>query len=151
MKHMDINQFNTWAKTHITDDSKFDEEGFVITENNQNYKSTGIISRIFEDHWDSYYSKYKQTLDSLRPNANEEVQKVINCANHNLGSSVCVCPKCDDVIFSHHTCKGKLCSSCGIKSQKLKTEHILENVSMQSIDILPLLSLPLFVIGSLIF
>lgn len=126
MKHIDINQFNTWAKTHITNESKFDENGFVIMENNYNYKSTGIIAKIFEDHWNSYYSKYHKTLDILRPNANEEVQKVIDCSNHNLGSSVYVCSKCDEVIFSHHTCKGKLCSSCGIKSQKIKTEHILE-------------------------
>ena len=30
------------------------------------------------------------------------------------------------MIFSHHTCKGKLCSSCGIKAQKIKTQNILE-------------------------
>ena len=126
MKHMNINQFNNWAKNHITDDSKFDDDGFIITENSHNYKSTGIIAKIFEDHWDSYYAKYKNTLDVLRPNANKEVQKVIDCSNHNLGSSVYVCPKCEEIIFSHHTCKGKLCSSCGIKSQKIKTNHILE-------------------------
>lgn len=126
MEHMDINQFNNWAKNHITDDSKFNEEGFIITENIFNYKSTGIISKIFEDHWDKYYSQYQNTLDKIRPNANKEVHKIIDCSNHNLGASVYVCPDCNDVIFSHHTCKGKLCSSCGIKSQKIKTQHILE-------------------------
>lgn len=123
---MDINQFNTWAKNHITDNSKFDDEGFIITENNQNFKSTGIISKIFEDHWTDYYSKYSNSLNILRPNANKEVKKIIDCANHNFGHTVYTCPKCDEIIFSHHTCKGKLCSSCGIKSQKIKTQHILE-------------------------
>lgn len=127
MEHMDINQFNSWAKNHIMDDSKFDDDGFIIFENNHNYKSTGIISSIFEDHWYSYYSKYKNTLDILRPNADKEVHKIIDCSNHNLGFSVYSCPKCDEIIFSHHTCKGKLCSSCGIKSQKIKTQRILEN------------------------
>ena len=126
MEHMDINQFNNWAKNHITNDSKFDNDGFIITENSHNYKSTGIIGKIFEDHWDNYYSKYKISLDVLRPNANKEVHKIIDCSNHSLGSSVYVCPKCEEIIFSHHTCKGKLCSSCGIKSQKIKTNHILE-------------------------
>lgn len=126
MKHMDINQFNTWAKNHVTDDSRFDEDGFIISENNQNFKSTGIISKIFEDHWSDYYSKYSKSLDILRPNANKEVNKIIDCANHNLGHTVYTCSKCDEIIFSHHTCKGKLCSSCGIKSQKIKTQHILE-------------------------
>ena len=126
MEHMDINQFNIWAKNHILDDSKFDDDGYIITENSYNYKSTGVIAKVFEDHWNDYYTKYKSTLDILRPNALKEVHKVIDCANHNLASSVYVCPKCEEVIFSHHTCKGKLCSSCGIKSQKIKTEHILE-------------------------
>ena len=126
MEHLNINEFNHWASKHILDDSKFDEDGFIISENNTKYKTTGIISSIFENHWDSYYSKYKNSLDTLRPNANKEVHKIIDCSNHNLGFSVYCCPKCDEIIFSHHTCKGKLCSSCGIKSQKIKTEHILE-------------------------
>lgn len=126
MKHMDINQFNTWAKNHITDDSKFDDDGFIIIENNYNFKSIGIISKVFEGHWDEYYSKYHSSLNVLRPNANKEVNKIIDCTNHNLGHTVYTCPKCDEIIFSHHTCKGKLCSSCGIKSQKIKTQHILE-------------------------
>ena len=85
-----------------------------------------MISKIFQDHWLSYYSKYKSSIDSLRPNANKEVHKVINCSNHNLGSSVFVCPIDDEVIFCPHTCKGRLCSSCGIKAQKVKTQNILE-------------------------
>lgn len=126
MEHIDFNTFNSWAKNHIFDENKFDKDGFIIMENNFNYKSTGIIAKIFEDHWYSYYSKYKITVDSKRPNAYKEINKVINCANHNLGASVYVCPIDNEVIFSHHTCKGKLCSSCGIKSQKIKTENILD-------------------------
>lgn len=126
MEHMNINQFNNWAKNHILDDSKFDDNGDIITENSYNYKSTGIIAKIFEDHWNDYYAKYKNTLDILRPNANDEVNKIIDCSFHNLGTSVFVCPNDDEVIFCHHTCKGKLCASCGIKSQKIKTQNILQ-------------------------
>ena len=71
-------------------------------------------------------TKYKSTIDSKRCNANKEIHKIIDCSNHNLGASVFVCPNDNEVIFSHHTCKGKLCSSCGIKSQKIKTQNILE-------------------------
>lgn len=123
---MDIINFNSWAKEHIIGDNKFDENGFIIMENDHNYKSTGIISKIFEDHWDSYYSKYKTIIDLKRSNADKEVHKVIDCSNHNLGASVYVCEKCNELIFSHHTCKSKLCSSCGIKSQNIKVENILE-------------------------
>ena len=126
MKHLDIVKFNSWAKNHILDDSKFDSDGNIIMENDFNYKDTGVIADIFSDHWDSYYSKYKHYIDLLRPNAPVEVQKVIDCSNHCLGASVYVCPDCDEIIYSHHTCKGKLCSSCGIKSQKIKTNTVLE-------------------------
>ena len=77
MKHLDINNFNTWAKKHIFDDNKFDKDGYIIMENNSNYKSTGIIAKIFEDHWNEYYSKYKNTIDLKRSNANKEVHKKI--------------------------------------------------------------------------
>lgn len=126
MKHLDIINFNSWAKNHIFDETKFDKDGFIIMKNDNDYKSTGIISKIFEDHWCDYYTKYKSTIDLLRPNASKEVNKIIDCANHNLGASVLVCPIDNEVLFCHHTCKGKLCSSCGIKSQKIKTENILE-------------------------
>lgn len=126
MEHMSIVKFNDWAIQHILDENRFDENGFIIMENQTNLKSTGVISKIFQDHWLSYYSKYKSSIDSLRPNANKEVHKVINCSNHNLGSSVFVCPIDEEVIFCPHTCKGRLCSSCGIKAQKVKTQNILE-------------------------
>ena len=43
MEHINIVNFNTWTKNHITDDNKFDDDGFIIMENNNNYKSTGIL------------------------------------------------------------------------------------------------------------
>ena len=69
--HLDINQFNCRTKNHIFDNSKFDNDGFIIFENILSYKSTDIISYIFQEHWEYYYSKYKHTLDIFRPNAKE--------------------------------------------------------------------------------
>lgn len=126
MEHMNITEFNNWAKSNIIDENKFDNDGFIIMENDTNYKSTGIISKIFNDHWNAFYSKYHSTIDKKRPNAPTEVQKIIDCSNHNLGATVYVCPNDNNVLFCHHTCKGKLCSSCGIKSQNIKTQNILE-------------------------
>ena len=96
MEHMSIIKFNDWAIQHILDENRFDENGFIIMENETTFKSTGIISKIFEDHWHSYYSKYKSSIDSLRPNANKEVHKIINCSNKNIGSYVYVFPNDDD-------------------------------------------------------
>ena len=62
MEYMDINSFNNWAKNHILDENKFDNDGFIIMENDFNYKTTGIISNIFEDHWEQVYLKNKKIL-----------------------------------------------------------------------------------------
>ena len=123
---MNIVQFNSWAKDHIVDENKFDDNGFIIMENKTNYKSTGIIAKIFNDHWDTFYSKCNDNLSICRPNADKEVHKMINCSLHNLGASIYVCPNDDEVYFCHHTCKGRLCSSCGIKTQNMVTQNILE-------------------------
>lgn len=124
---MNIVQFNSWAKTNIVDENKFDDNGFIIMDNDKNYKSTGIIAKIFNDHWENYYSIYHKRLNEIRLNADKEVKKVIDCSLHNLGSSIYVCPNDNELYFCHHTCKSKLCSSCGIKSQKNISQNILEN------------------------
>ena len=126
MEQISVLKFNVWTKDHITNEGNFDNNGNIIMENKVNHKSTGIISKIFEDHWNDFYNKYKSILDITRANANIEVRKVIACSNHQLGSSVYLCDDCNELLFCHHTCKGKLCSSCGIKTQKIRTENILE-------------------------
>ena len=126
MKHMDIVEFNSWARNYIVDENKFDDNGFIIMENNKNYKSTGIIAKIFKDHWSKFYSNCKNSLAINRPNADKEVHKMINCSLHNLGASIYVCPNDNEVYFCHHTCKGRLCPSCGIKTQNNINQNILE-------------------------
>ena len=34
----------------MIDENKFDNDGYIIMENDSNFKFTGIISKIFEDH-----------------------------------------------------------------------------------------------------
>lgn len=129
MEHLDIVNFNSWAKKHITDDSKFDEDGFIIMENNNNYKSTGTIAKIFEDHWDNYYSKYKVTIDKTRPNANKKVNKIISCSNHKLGATVYCCQDCGEVIFSYHTLvRANYVFLVVLKLKKLELKIFLKNV-----------------------
>lgn len=96
---------------------------------NKNYNSkkvTGTIAQIFEDHWDSFYSSNKRTIDKYRPNANKEVRKIIDCYNKDLGCSVYECPNCNDIVFIGHTCKSRLCSSCGYKYKNQRVNSILQ-------------------------
>ena len=97
-----------------------------LTKNYSSFKSTGIIASIFEDHWDKTYLDNKELIDSYRPNATIEVQKIIDCYNKNLGCSVYECPSCHDIVFIGHTCKSRFCSSCGYKYKNDRVESILQ-------------------------
>ena len=37
------------------------------------------------------------------------------------------CPNCHDFIFVGHTCKSRLCTSCGYKYKLIRVENILEH------------------------
>ena len=111
---------------HNYNDNMFNLDG-SINKNYNSSKKTGLISKIFEDHWDSFYSDNKDTVDKYRPNAPREIQKIIDCHNKNLGCNVYECPKCHEIVFIGNTCKSRLCTSCGYKYKNARVENILEH------------------------
>ncbi len=97
-----------------------------LNKNYNSFKSTGIIASIFEDHWENTYLENKSIIDKYRPNASQEIQKIIDCANKNLGCSLYVCPYCNDIVFVGHTCKSRFCSSCAYKYKNTHVENVLQ-------------------------
>ena len=122
-----IDQFKDYYLDHNYNENMFTSEGKINPNYNSN-KKTGIIAKILEDHWDHYYSINKEKVDKYRPNAVFEVKKVIDCHNKNLGCSVYQCPDCHEYVFIGHTCKSRLCSSCGYKYKNERVENILQTV-----------------------
>ena len=102
----------------------FTSDGHINPKYNSS-KKTGIISKIFEDNWESFYFENKELVDLFRPNSNKEIQKIIDCMNKNLGCSVYQCPECGDFIFVGNTCKSRLCTSCGYKYKLERVENIM--------------------------
>ncbi len=120
-----IDEFKEYYLDNDYDENMFNEDGYI----NPNYnssKKTGLIAKIFEDHWKDVYEKHKESIDKKRPNAPLEIQKIIDCHNKNLGCSVFQCPKCHDFIFVGHTCKSRMCPSCGYKYKNERVENILQ-------------------------
>ena len=103
----------------------FNEDG-SLNKNYNSFKSTGVIATIFEEHWEKTYFDNKLLIDTYRPNAAIEVQKIIDCYNKNLGCSLYECPTCHDIVFIGHTCKSRFCSSCGYKYKNDRVENILQ-------------------------
>ena len=117
--------FKDYYLSHNYNDNMFNSDGsFNINYNN--FKKTGIIAQIFEDHWNLVYQQEKDKIDLYRPNASIEVQKIIDCHNKNLGCSVYECPSCHEFVFIGHTCKSRFCTSCGYKYKLQRVESILE-------------------------
>ena len=125
VKTIDEKDFLDFYNTRSYTANCFFDDG-SLNKNYNSFKSTGIISQIFEDHWDEVYFANKSSIDKYRPNASIEVQKIIDCYNKNLGSSLYECPNCHDIVFISHTCKSRFCSSCGYKYKNQRVESILQ-------------------------
>ncbi|MGM9834765.1 MAG: transposase [Bacilli bacterium] len=122
---MDEKDFINYFLDRELDYNMFNSDG-SLNKNYNSFKKTGTIASIFEDYWEEVYSQNKSLIDKYRPNANEEVNKIINCFNKDLGCSVYECPNCHDIIFLGHTCKSRFCSSCGYKYKLERVENILQ-------------------------
>ena len=109
------------------DENMFNHDG-SINPNYNSFKKTGLLATIFEDHFDNVYNSNKEIINKYRPNAKTEINKIIDCHNKSLGFSVYECPNCHDMIFVGHTCKSRLCSSCGYKYKNERVENILQTV-----------------------
>ena len=116
--------FNTWATTKHFSYNNFDINNNFIC--NPTKVKPNIIVSVFEDWWDDFYLEYKDCIDKYRPNANDEVHKMIDCHNKNLGFDLFFCDDCHECFTLAHTCKSRFCSSCGIKYQNNICENILQ-------------------------
>lgn len=117
--------FKEYILPNIYDENMFNSDGSLNPKYNS-FKKTGTIAQIFDDHWQSVYFKHKDIIDLYRPNANYEINKVIDCYNNDLGFSIYECPECHDLVFIGNTCKSRLCSSCGYKYKMERVENILQ-------------------------
>lgn len=97
-----------------------------LNKNYNSFKKTGTIAEILEDHWKKTYQDNKKIIDFYRPNADKEIQKVIDCHNKDLGCTAYECPECHEIVFIGNTCKSRFCSSCGYKYKMERVEKITE-------------------------
>ena len=136
--------FKEYILPNIYDENMFNSDGSLNPKYNS-FKKTGTIAQIFDDHWQSVYFKHKDIIDLYRPNANYEINKVIDCYNNDLGFSIYECPECHDLVFIGNTCKSRLGSSCGYKYKMEGLKTFYKQLINVNTDKLFLLSLKNFV------
>ena len=127
MNNVVMNEYDAidYFLSHNFDDNYFNSDGSLNKKYNSK-KKTGLIAKIFEEHWPTVYEQHKELIDKYRPNSDEEIKKIIDCYNKDLGCSVYICPKCNEAVFVSHTCKSRMCSSCGYKYKMSRVESILQ-------------------------
>ena len=89
-------------------------------------RRSGKLRTILNDHWLSFYNKYKH---NIREDIVSAVVKVLACGTSFLGFRLYQCGRCDMVGSVYHTCKSRFCTSCGRKQT--------ENWILKYLDLLP--------------
>ena len=85
------------------------------------------------NNWQRFYQKHKS---QIRDSVVENINKLFLCRTQELGFHKYQCPHCGEFVTVPHSCKSRICSSCG----KLATDHwissslsLFPNVSYQHI------------------
>ena len=91
------------------DDKEFNEYKERISNRNVIYH----IKDIFRDNWNNFLNKFPKF--SIRQTVFDNVKRMIKCKTLELGFDIFKCPNCNKEKICFHTCKSRLCSSCGNK------------------------------------
>jgi len=72
------------------------------------------------NNWQRFYDKHKHRI---RESVIENINKVFLCRTQELGFHKYQCPHCGEMETAPHSCKSRICSSCG----KLATDRWIES------------------------
>ena len=78
------------------------------------------IKEILQDNWDHFVQEMAHQGKKIRKTILEEVDKVINCQNPDMGFALYACPTCHVQKRVPFTCKSRFCNSCGAKYSKAR-------------------------------
>lgn len=103
-----------------------DKEFVNYSDKVKNRKINFTIKQIFKDHWNNLL------LDNpgikIRDIVYSNVNKMLKCKTIDLGFSLFVCEHCGNEKIVLHTCKSRMCSSCGNKYNKQREYSIFSKL-----------------------
>lgn len=68
------------------------------------------------NNWQRFYDKHK---NRIRKSIVDNINKLLLCHTQELGFHKYQCPNCNEIVIVPHSCKSRICSSCG----KLATDR----------------------------
>lgn len=84
------------------------------------------IKQIFSDWWKKFLIQYPNI--KIRDVVFSNVNRMLKCKTFSLGYSLFVCPDCGKEKIVPHTCKSRMCSSCGNKYNKQRELSIFSKL-----------------------
>ena len=84
------------------------------------------IKQIFKDWWKKFLSTYPNI--NIRNVVFSNVERMLKCKTWDLGFSIFSCPNCGKEKIVPHTCKSRICSSCGNKYNKQRETSIFSKL-----------------------
>lgn len=108
----------------------------ICTENDKNFikyeakiknrKTIFTIKQIFKDWWNKFLEAYPNI--KIRDVVFTIVSKMLKCKTWDLGYAIFKCPDCGNEKIVPHTCKSRMCSSCGNKYNKQRETSIFSKL-----------------------
>mgnify|MGYP002624258865 CR=1 FL=1 len=93
-----------------------DKEFVKYEKSIKNRKAKFTIKEIFKDWWNKFLENYPNL--NIRSVVFVNVTRMLKCKTWDLGYMIFKCPECDKEKIVPHTCKSRMCSSCGNKYNK---------------------------------
>lgn len=90
-----------------------DKEFINYEDKVKNRKTIFTIKRIFKDWWNKFLKNYPNL--NIRDVVFNNVERMLKCQTWDLGYAIFKCPDCGNEKIVPHTCKSRMCSSCGNK------------------------------------
>lgn len=84
------------------------------------------IKQIFSDWWNKFLETYPNF--KIRDVVFKNVDKILKCKTWDLGYSLYKCPNCNEEKIVPHTCKSRMCSSCGNKYNEQRSLSIFSKL-----------------------
>lgn len=103
-----------------------DKDFIIYKDKVNNRKIIFTIKQIFKDWWNKFLDVNKNS--NIRDVILSNVEKMLKCKTWNLGYALFKCPNCGKEKIVPHTCKSRMCSSCGNKYNKQRETSIFSKL-----------------------
>lgn len=103
-----------------------DKDFIIYKDKINNRKVIFTIKQIFKDWWNKFLDVNKNS--NIRDVILSNVEKMLKCKTWNLGYALFKCPNCGKEKIVPHTCKSRMCSSCGNKYNKQRETSIFSKL-----------------------